>query len=677
MPYHIKTWVRVLIRAILGIAMFLGASWPVHAQAPRLKLPFTPGTTWQITQGYNTDSHGGNAACPLAGVIDPSEGLALYALDFVPSQHSNKAVFAAADGTVWRRNDASLGGILIKHDNGYFTGYMHMKNIRVNPGDQVTGGQTQIGEVDSVGISSGEHLHFFLVKRKASASDYPLVQGTRASFPLGTGDWEPSPLSFEGQDFPPHAGPSDCNKHAGASVTVPASGTPAPTAGTATVLVLDVSDSMRMTWQGGVKIDSAKNAATDILHMIEQENTLGGVTHQVAIVSFATQERLELPLTGDCAQARDIVSALRTRDRTNIGAALTQANQALQNAPGGARKIVILLSDGLTNEGLPPDQILSGPVQDAANAGTCIYTIGFGDPGELDEDLLRRIAEATGCSYYYATDAYQLDQIYIKLRHESVGTKLAEFSGQVQQGQTVTAGQVDVPANQEQLLVTLNWPGSQLELKLTDPQGRTVDPTAPGVTVSTYARLVYLIIKNPTAGRWNVAVYGREVSGVTNYHVVLSSRQGVVTSPPAITPLAPASDFDAAPWIVLAFLVGGTMVAVVAVVLVVLLRSQPMGAGSQAGVYVLDGPLAGRFVRLRQGALGIGRDPRNELALASDEQLSRLHARIQGSPGGFVIHDLNSTNGTLVDGTKIASAPLFDGAEIQVGNTRLVFRSGR
>jgi pSer/pThr/pTyr-binding forkhead associated (FHA) protein len=41
-----------------------------------------------------------------------------------------------------------------------------------------------------------------------------------------------------------------------------------------------------------------------------------------------------------------------------------------------------------------------------------------------------------------------------------------------------------------------------------------------------------------------------------------------------------------------------------------------------------------------------------------------------------IIRDLGSTNGTAVDGRKIAEAPLHDGAQITIGNTVLTFRSG-
>jgi len=229
---------------------------------------------------------------------------------------------------------------------------------------------------------------------------------------------------------------------------------------TATAFVIDVSGSMGQQWRGGVKIGSAKQAAADVVAMIEQESQLGQQAHQVALVTFTTDAKLESPLSADYAALRDAIARLTPQENTNLGAGVAIANQALSSAPAGVRKVIILLSDGMSNTGLPKPQILAGPVQDAANAGTCIYTIGFGEPGDLDEDLLRQIAAASQCgSYSYASAPDDLALIYVRLRHESTGTAtgtvLAQFQGQIAQGETVDIGQVDVPTNQELLNATL------------------------------------------------------------------------------------------------------------------------------------------------------------------------------------------------------------------------------
>jgi transcriptional regulator with PAS, ATPase and Fis domain len=57
-----------------------------------------------------------------------------------------------------------------------------------------------------------------------------------------------------------------------------------------------------------------------------------------------------------------------------------------------------------------------------------------------------------------------------------------------------------------------------------------------------------------------------------------------------------------------------------------------------------------------------------------DGFMSATHARIVRQGGGWVIEDLNSRNGVRVDGQKTQSAPVGDGALIEVGHTLLTLR---
>ena len=58
-----------------------------------------------------------------------------------------------------------------------------------------------------------------------------------------------------------------------------------------------------------------------------------------------------------------------------------------------------------------------------------------------------------------------------------------------------------------------------------------------------------------------------------------------------------------------------------------------------------------------------------------DPGVSRKHCEIVvGTPA--IVRDLGSTNGTLLNGEKIAEAPLEDGAVVKIGGTSLVYRSG-
>jgi hypothetical protein len=321
--------------------------------------------------------------------------------------------------------------------------------------------------------------------------------------------------------------------------------------GPATVLVLDISGSMDDRWQGGVKLESAKKAALDLLTVIRRENQASRIPHQVAIVTFDTDSELVASLTTNYDQVEGAIARLEAGGDTNLGAGLSIANTELSDAAEGPEKLIVLLSDGMSNEGLSRQEILEGPVQEAALAGTCIYTIGFGDPGDLDEDLLREIAEATCGQYYYAPNAYKLGNRYIKIRQESLGEVVGEFEGQVKQGETVTVGEITVAPGQDELHATLNWSGSILDLILTDPLGRQVDQDYPGATIFAGIRPASVIIKNPLPGTWQAAIFGRDVSEeFTDYYAVFSTRR-VITSR------------DRYSWLLVPILLGGAAILLI------------------------------------------------------------------------------------------------------------------
>jgi pSer/pThr/pTyr-binding forkhead associated (FHA) protein len=75
-------------------------------------------------------------------------------------------------------------------------------------------------------------------------------------------------------------------------------------------------------------------------------------------------------------------------------------------------------------------------------------------------------------------------------------------------------------------------------------------------------------------------------------------------------------------------------------------------------------------------AITIGRSPRanNDIVLPDDGMISRRHARIElDSDGQFTVYDIDTTNGTRVNGQRIDNKALKNGDEIIVGATRILF----
>jgi len=87
---------------------------------------------------------------------------------------------------------------------------------------------------------------------------------------------------------------------------------------------------------------------------------------------------------------------------------------------------------------------------------------------------------------------------------------------------------------------------------------------------------------------------------------------------------------------------------------------------------VISGPLQGREFMLNSDTFTIGSGPHNNLTI-DDSTVSKRHCEIIVEESGYQIRDLNSTNGTFVQGVRVSSAHLAPGSEIQLGKSRIVF----
>ena len=87
---------------------------------------------------------------------------------------------------------------------------------------------------------------------------------------------------------------------------------------------------------------------------------------------------------------------------------------------------------------------------------------------------------------------------------------------------------------------------------------------------------------------------------------------------------------------------------------------------------MIAGPDKGLEVTIEGRPLSIGKGEGCDLKL-SDESVSRSHASISPTAEGHLLEDLQSTNGTEVNGVVVKSALLTPGCRIQMGETTLEF----
>jgi len=497
-------------------------------------------------------------------------------------------VVASAAGTIilvkWNSNksgcDPKLANdanyVVIEHADGTRTLYLHLQynSIVVKPGGYVEQGQV-IARSGATGYTCnssatgpGPHLHF---QRQIE----------------GSGSWWEQSIDIIFADVPegkPAVGTYPISQNYYYKETPPSPQLPQER--TATVLVMDVSGSMGQSWKGGIKLESAKNAAQRTIDLIEHEIKTTGSEHHIAIVTFSDDVNRILHLTPDYDRARQFIVSLGTIAWTNIGAGLQAALLELGNRTDESQRFIILLSDGMTNRGLTREQILSGPVAEARLKKICIHTVGFGDPGDIDEDFLRQIASGSGCGvYFYAGSGFELMNVYIKLRHISLGQPAGEFSSLSPQstrvnlltGMSATLGTVYIPDRQQALYFTLTWSeDGRLQARLIDPAGREITASYPGAQMRYFDRMVNIILSQPRSGWWTVAAYGESVPlRGTEYYAIISTRPGGLAIPIALPKvclelkgqginetICPAAPGILPPWLVITISVIVILVAV-------------------------------------------------------------------------------------------------------------------
>ncbi len=94
-----------------------------------------------------------------------------------------------------------------------------------------------------------------------------------------------------------------------------------------------------------------------------------------------------------------------------------------------------------------------------------------------------------------------------------------------------------------------------------------------------------------------------------------------------------------------------------------------------ASLFVIQGADQGKRFEFLSSPVALGRDNSNAVRL-HDTEVSRRHAELRLDGQRYRIVDLNSANGTLVNGQPIDQTPLNSGDRVQVGQTVMLFHGG-
>lgn len=205
------------------------------------------------------------------------------------------------------------------------------------------------------------------------------------------------------------------------------------------VMAIDVSSSMLSQDLKPNRLTALKKVAASF---VDER-----MSDRIGLVIYAGESYTKIPITSDRAIVKNALREIRfeglIEDGTAIGMGLATAVNRLKDSRAKS-KVIILLTDGVNNSGFIDPKIAS---ELAVEYEIKTYTIGLGSNGtarapvrllpngkfqyamtkvEIDEELLKTIAEKTGGLYFRATDNKKLEDIYEEI-NKLEKTEIEEF----------------------------------------------------------------------------------------------------------------------------------------------------------------------------------------------------------------------------------------------------------
>ncbi len=189
-------------------------------------------------------------------------------------------------------------------------------------------------------------------------------------------------------------------------------------------LVMDLSSSMLAQDFKPDRLEVSKRVAAEFVDKREYD--------RIGLAVFSGEAFTQCPLTTDHVILKGFIDALRCgmlEDGTAIGMGLATAVNRIKDSDAES-KVVILLTDGVNNAGYVKPLTAA---EIAKEFNVKVYTIGVGREGEaltpisrrsdgryifglarveIDEELLKQIADMTGGQYFRATNERSLEKIY-------------------------------------------------------------------------------------------------------------------------------------------------------------------------------------------------------------------------------------------------------------------------
>ncbi len=211
------------------------------------------------------------------------------------------------------------------------------------------------------------------------------------------------------------------------------------TSGIDIVMAIDVSASMLARDLKPSRLEALKTVAARFINARPND--------RIGLVEYAGESFTKTPLTSDKSIVLSSLKSIKyntiIEGGTAIGMGLATSVNRLKESRAKS-KVIILLTDGVNNSGFIDPKIAS---ELAVEFGIKVYTIGLGTNGmalspigilpsgkfqygnvqvEIDEELLKEIANTTGGQYFRATSTTKLGEIYEEI-NKLEKTEIEEF----------------------------------------------------------------------------------------------------------------------------------------------------------------------------------------------------------------------------------------------------------
>ncbi len=171
------------------------------------------------------------------------------------------------------------------------------------------------------------------------------------------------------------------------------------------VFTIDISGSM----EGPHRLGLVKQSLRELVNALRPDDA-------VSVVVYGSSAKVALPSTkvADKDRILEAVDSLHTEGSTNVQAGLELAyEQALRHfTPGGINR-VLLLSDGVANNGVTSSGGLWAKVKGKASEGVTLTTVGFG-MGSYNDTLMERLADVGDGQYAYVDKLEEARRLFVE-----------------------------------------------------------------------------------------------------------------------------------------------------------------------------------------------------------------------------------------------------------------------